>query len=69
VRILWFRNTEQDYFEFYKLWSSSAFRALSEKKRLCHRKDLKHRYGADGHVRKSKRVVIASVVLSAICML
>jgi hypothetical protein len=49
VRIPWFRNHEQDYFKFCKLWSSSAFSAVSEKKRLCRGKDPKHRYGADGH--------------------
>jgi hypothetical protein len=69
VRILWFSNRKQDYFEFYKFWSSSAFRELSEKKKLCRGKYLKHRNGADGHVCKSKRMVRAGVVLSAICML
>jgi hypothetical protein len=64
-----FRNCEQDYFKFCKLWSSSAFRALSEKRRLCRGKDPKNRYGADGHVGKSKRMVRAGVVLSAIYML
>jgi hypothetical protein len=69
VWIPWFRNHEQNYFEFYNLWSSSAFKALSEKKRLYRGKDLKHIYGADGHVHKSKRMERAGVVLSAICML
>jgi hypothetical protein len=42
---------------------------LSKKKRLCRGKDPKHRYGVDDHVRKSKCMVRAGVVLSAICML
>jgi hypothetical protein len=46
-----------NYFEFYKLWSSSAFRLVSEKKILCHGKDSMHRYDADGHVHKAKRIV------------
>jgi hypothetical protein len=50
VRILWFKNCKVDCFEFYKLWSSSAFKLLSEKKRLNPRKDSMHRYGTDGHV-------------------
>ena len=66
MRIPWFKNREADYFEFCKLWSSSAFRAVSKKKRLCRGKDPKHRYGADGHVRKAKRMVRATVVLSVI---
>jgi hypothetical protein len=61
-----FRNREHDYFEFCKLWSSRAFRALSEKKRLYHGKDPKHKYDADGHIHKSKRMVRVGVVLSAI---
>jgi hypothetical protein len=69
VRILWFRNHEQDYFEFFKLLSLSALWSLTEKNRRCHGKDLKRRYGADGHVRKSKCMVRVVVVLSAICML
>jgi hypothetical protein len=66
---MWFMNYEQDYLEFCKLWSSSAFRALCEKKRLYHGKNPKHRYDVEGHVRKSKCMVRAGVVLSAICML
>jgi hypothetical protein len=69
VWIMWFRNREQVCFECCKLWSSSAFRAVSEKKRLCHEKELKHRYGTDGHVCKSKHMIRAGVVLSAIYML
>jgi hypothetical protein len=68
VRILWLKNCEDDYLQFYKLWSSSAFRVISEKKRLCHGKDSKHRYNADGHVRKSQRMV-RLCGSSAICML
>jgi hypothetical protein len=63
VRILWFRNCEQDYFKFCKLWCSSAFWAISKKKRLCCGKDPKHKYDDDGHVRKSKCMVRADVVL------
>jgi hypothetical protein len=69
VRILWFTNREQDHFKFYKLWSSSAFMAISEKKGPCRRKDLKHKYDADGHVCKSKHIVKGDVVLSSIYML
>jgi hypothetical protein len=52
-----------------QVWSLSAFMALSKKERLCHGKDPKHKYDTDGHVRKSKRMVRADVVLSAIYML
>jgi hypothetical protein len=69
VRILWFRNCEQNYFELYDLWSSSAFKLVSEKKRLCRAKDPKHMYGVDGHARKAKCMVRAHVVLIAIYML
>jgi hypothetical protein len=64
VPIPWFKNREVNYFEFSKLWSSSVFNMVSEKKRLCHRKDLMHRYEADGHVRKTKRMVRGHVLLS-----
>jgi hypothetical protein len=64
VRILWFKNCEVDYFEFCKLWSSSVFRMVSENKRLCRGKDLMHRYGADGHVRKAKRIIRGPILLS-----
>jgi hypothetical protein len=43
--------------EFYRLWSSLAFKVKSEQKRLNREKDLKYRYDADGHVRKSQRMV------------
>jgi hypothetical protein len=44
------------------------FRVLSEKKRLPHGNDPKHIYGVDEHVHKSKRILRAGVVLSAIYM-
>jgi hypothetical protein len=43
--------------------------AISEKKGPCRRKDLKHKYDADGHVCKSKHIVKGDVVLSSIYML
>ena len=64
MRIPWFKNREADYIEFCKLWSSSAFKLVSEKKRLNRGKDLVHRYDADGHVRKAKRMVRGHVLLS-----
>jgi hypothetical protein len=64
VRILWFQNHEADYFEFCKLWSSSAFKQVLEKKRLNHGKKLAHRDGTDGHVHKAKRMVRGHVLLS-----
>jgi hypothetical protein len=64
VRISWFKNREADYFEFCKLWSSSTFKLVLEKKRLDHGKDPAHRYDADGHVRKAKRMVGGHVQLS-----
>jgi hypothetical protein len=64
VQISWFKNCEADYFEFCKLWSSSAFKLVLEKKRLDRGKDPAHRYGADGHVRKAKRMVGGHVQLS-----
>jgi hypothetical protein len=45
------------YLELFNLWSSLAFKVKSEKKRLNHGKDPKHRYDADGHVRKSQHMV------------
>jgi hypothetical protein len=45
------------YLEFYKYWSSPAFKTKSEKKRINCGKDLKHRHDTDGHVRKSQRMV------------
>jgi hypothetical protein len=65
--IQWFRNHKQDYLEFCKLWSSSAFKVKSEKKRLNRGKDLKHRYDADGYARKSQRM-IRFLGSSAICI-
>jgi hypothetical protein len=64
VRTPWFKNREADYFEFCKLWSSSAFKLVSEKKRLNRGKKLMHRCGVDGHVRKTKRMVRGLVLLS-----
>jgi hypothetical protein len=51
------QNRKEDYLEFCKLWSSSAFKAKFEKKRLNHGKDPKHRYDTDGHVRKSQHMI------------
>jgi hypothetical protein len=58
-----------DYIELCKLWSSSAFKMVSEKKRLCRGKDLMHRHGIDGHARKAKRMVRCPVLLSDLYML
>jgi hypothetical protein len=55
--IPWFRNRREVYLEFYKYWSSPAFKAKSEQKRLNRGKDSKHRYDTDGHVRKSQHMV------------
>jgi hypothetical protein len=52
VIIPWFKNFTPVYEEFYKLWSSPEFETKSEKKRQNHGNDLKHRYGADGHIWK-----------------
>jgi hypothetical protein len=52
--MLWFKNREVNYFEFCKLWSSSAFRLVLEKKIHCCGKDPKHRYDVDGYVHKAK---------------
>jgi hypothetical protein len=57
VIIPWFKNCKPVYEEFCKLWSSLEFKAKSEKKRQNHGNDLKHRYGADGHIRKGQRMV------------
>jgi hypothetical protein len=35
---------DADYFELCKLWSSIAFKLVSEKKRMCRGTDPKHRY-------------------------
>jgi hypothetical protein len=45
------------YLEFCKYWSSPASKEKSLKKRMNCGKDLKHRYGADGHVCKSQCIV------------
>jgi hypothetical protein len=56
-----------------KITSNSAsfglhvFSGRYPRRRDCHRKDLKHIYGADEHVHKSKRMVINYVVISATC--
>jgi hypothetical protein len=55
--IPWFRNRIEVYLEFYRYWSSLAFKEKSKKKRFNHGKDPKHRYGTDGHVHKSQRMV------------
>jgi hypothetical protein len=57
VVILWFKNRKPVYEEFNKLWSSIEFKAKSEKKRQNHGNDSKHRYDADGHIRKGQRMV------------
>jgi hypothetical protein len=64
VRIPWFKNCDANYFEFCKLWSSSAFRLVLEKKRVCCGKDLMHRYDIDGHVCKAKCMVRGHILLS-----
>jgi hypothetical protein len=40
------------YLEFCRLWSSPEFKDKFEKKRLNRENDPKHRYDADGHIRK-----------------
>jgi hypothetical protein len=57
VIIPWFKNFTPVYEEFYKLWSSPEFETKSEKKRQNHGNDLKHRYGADGHIWKGQHMV------------
>jgi hypothetical protein len=44
------------YLEFCKYWSSPEFMAKS-KKRMNRGNHPKHRYDADGHIRKSQRMV------------
>jgi hypothetical protein len=51
------QNRKPIYLEFCKLWSSPEFKAKSEKKRLNHENQPKHRYGTDGHIRKGQRMV------------
>jgi hypothetical protein len=57
VVIPWLRNHREVYLELCRYWSSLEFKVKYEKKRLNHGKDLKHRYDAGGHVRKSQRMV------------
>jgi hypothetical protein len=57
VIILWFKNHKPVHEEFCKLWSSSKFKAKPEKKRQNCENDLKHRYSADGHIRKGQHMV------------
>jgi hypothetical protein len=57
VFIPWFKNRKPVYLEFCKLWSSPEFNVKSEKKRLNRGNNPKHRYGADGHIRKRQRMV------------
>jgi hypothetical protein len=54
---MWFRHRREVYLEFYRYWSSPAFKAKSEQKRLNRGKDPKHRYDANGHDCKSQRMV------------
>jgi hypothetical protein len=67
VVIPWSRHHRKVYLEFCRLWSSPTFKAKFEQKRLDHGKDPKHIYGANGHVRKSQRMV-RFCGSSAICM-
>jgi hypothetical protein len=53
----WLRNYKPIYLEFCKYWSSPEFKVKSEKKRHNRGNDLKHRYGDDGHIRKSQHMV------------
>jgi hypothetical protein len=64
MQISLFKNYEADYSKFCNIWSSSAFKLVSEKKILYHGKDLMHRYDTDGHVRKAKHMVRCVVLLS-----
>jgi hypothetical protein len=57
VAIPWFRQRREVYIELCKYWSSPTFKAKSEKKRMDRGKDTKHKYGIDGHVRKSQHMV------------
>jgi hypothetical protein len=57
VVIPWFRHYTLIYLEFYKYWYSPKFKAKSEKKRLNHGKDPRHRYDTNGHIRKSRHMV------------
>jgi hypothetical protein len=65
VRILWFKNCEVNYFEFCKLWSSSSFKLVSEKKDFLG-KDMMHRYDVDRHVGNAKRMIRGNVILSGL---
>jgi hypothetical protein len=67
LKQLWEGVEAYDYDQkqkFCKIWSSSAFKLVSKKKRLNRGKDPAHRYDADGHVRKAKRMVRGHVLLS-----
>jgi hypothetical protein len=55
--IVFYCSHREVYVEFYRYWSPPAFKVKSEKKRLSCGKDPKDRYGADGHARKSQRMV------------
>jgi TolB-like protein len=57
VIISWFKYRKPVYLEFYKFLSSPEFKAKSEKKRLNRGNTLKHRYVADGHIRRGQRMV------------
>jgi hypothetical protein len=57
VIIPWFKIRKPVYEEFYKLWYSPEFKAKSLKKRQNRGNNLKHKYGADGHIQKGQRMV------------
>jgi hypothetical protein len=57
VVILWFRHRREVYLEFCKYWSSPEFKAKSEKMRMNRENVPKHKYDADGHIRKSQCIV------------
>jgi hypothetical protein len=57
VVISWFMHRRVVYLEFCRLWSSPTFKVKSEHKRLNRGKDPKHRYGVDGYVHKSQRMI------------
>jgi hypothetical protein len=50
-------TNESLFLELCKYWSSPEFKPKSEKKRMNRGNDPKHRYNADGHIRKSQRMV------------
>jgi hypothetical protein len=55
--IPWFRHRREVYIEFRKYWSSPEFKAKSKEKRMNHGNDPKHKYDADGHIRKSQHLI------------